>query len=294
MHRIVGGVLALLLALPGARAGDEPKGKPDKPATPQEQYRALVKEYQDQLEGFSKAYQAAKTQEERNKIFQEKYPQPDKFAPKFLALAEKNPKDPAAVEALVWVVNNTGGMPGKDSPHAKALDLLLREHVASDKIGPVCSRLAYQPDKEAEKFLRTILEKNSHKEVQGEAALALAQQGKNRLELVKRIKDQPAMASFYEAQFGKDYLDQLRKQDPEKAVKEVEKLFESANAKYGDVKTPSGTVGEQAQAQLFALRHPIEVGKPAPEIEGEDLEGQKFKLSDYKGKVVLLDFWGNW
>ena len=36
------------------------------------------------------------------------------------------------------------------------------------------------------------------------------------------------------------------------------------------------------------------VGKAAPEIEGEDIDGEKFKLSDYRGKVVLLDFWGNW
>jgi peroxiredoxin len=33
---------------------------------------------------------------------------------------------------------------------------------------------------------------------------------------------------------------------------------------------------------------------PAPEIAGEDIDGKKFKLSDYRGKVVLLDFWGNW
>jgi hypothetical protein len=36
------------------------------------------------------------------------------------------------------------------------------------------------------------------------------------------------------------------------------------------------------------------VGKPAPEIEGEDVDGKPMKLSDYRGKVVLLDFWGNW
>jgi hypothetical protein len=35
-------------------------------------------------------------------------------------------------------------------------------------------------------------------------------------------------------------------------------------------------------------------GKPAPEIEGTDLDGKSFKLSDYRGKVVLLDFWGHW
>jgi hypothetical protein len=36
------------------------------------------------------------------------------------------------------------------------------------------------------------------------------------------------------------------------------------------------------------------VGKMAPPIKGVDLDGKTFQLSDYKGKVVLLDFWGNW
>ena len=36
------------------------------------------------------------------------------------------------------------------------------------------------------------------------------------------------------------------------------------------------------------------VGEAAPEIDAEDIEGTRFKLGDYRGKVVLLDFWGNW
>jgi cytochrome oxidase Cu insertion factor (SCO1/SenC/PrrC family) len=38
----------------------------------------------------------------------------------------------------------------------------------------------------------------------------------------------------------------------------------------------------------------VAVGQAAPEIEGEDIDGKSFKLSDYRGKVVMLDFWGNW
>lgn len=38
----------------------------------------------------------------------------------------------------------------------------------------------------------------------------------------------------------------------------------------------------------------VDEGNVAKEIEGEDIDGKKFKLSDYRGKVVLLDFWGNW
>ncbi len=36
------------------------------------------------------------------------------------------------------------------------------------------------------------------------------------------------------------------------------------------------------------------VGKAAPEISGTDVDGKALKLSDYKGKVVLVDFWGDW
>ena len=36
------------------------------------------------------------------------------------------------------------------------------------------------------------------------------------------------------------------------------------------------------------------VGCEAPEIEGLDDKGEKFRLSEYRGKVVLLPFWGFW
>ena len=38
----------------------------------------------------------------------------------------------------------------------------------------------------------------------------------------------------------------------------------------------------------------LAIGKVAPEISGVDVDGRKFKLSDYRGKVVVLDFWGDW
>ena len=40
--------------------------------------------------------------------------------------------------------------------------------------------------------------------------------------------------------------------------------------------------------------HSLSVGKVAPETEGEDVEGQKLKLSDYRGKVTAIVFWGDW
>jgi cytochrome oxidase Cu insertion factor (SCO1/SenC/PrrC family) len=37
--------------------------------------------------------------------------------------------------------------------------------------------------------------------------------------------------------------------------------------------------------------HAPDLNRPAREIVGTDQDGKQFKLSDYRGKVVLLDFW---
>ena len=36
------------------------------------------------------------------------------------------------------------------------------------------------------------------------------------------------------------------------------------------------------------------VGAPAPDFELKDLNGNAVKLSDYRGKVVLVNFWATW
>lgn len=52
-----------------------------------------------------------------------------------------------------------------------------------------------------------------------------------------------------------------------------------------------------AIADAFLNPHPaiaLEVGQLAPEIVGVDPKGNPMRLSDFRGKVVMLDFWGHW
>ena len=56
------------------------------------------------------------------------------------------------------------------------------------------------------------------------------------------------------------------------------------------ISAPRGAVGDETADVKVGL----EVGNRAPDILGEDIDGVKFKLSDYRGKVVMLDFWGDW
>jgi len=266
---------------------------PSKLATPAEQYRTLLKESQDLPADLAKA----KTADERKQVVARQQSLPLRF----LQLAEKHPQDPVALEALtqtVALVNGTIFPAGdKDSPGYKALALLRRDHVMSGKLGPVCQHVAFGFHKSHETFLRAVLDQNSHREVLALACLSLAQFLNDRLQRLDLLKgqDRPDMAERYHRVFGKDLVEDLQRQDPAPVAREVETLFARAE-KYSDVKVPptyygsGGTVAEKAEAELFQIRH-LAVGKSAPDIEGEDQDGQRFKISDYRGKVVLLDFW---
>jgi hypothetical protein len=56
---------------------------------------------------------------------------------------------------------------------------------------------------------------------------------------------------------------------------------------------PDSRYAEMAERLHFEITR-LQIGMPAPEIEGTDLEGKPMKLSDFRGKVVVLDFWGDW
>lgn len=43
-----------------------------------------------------------------------------------------------------------------------------------------------------------------------------------------------------------------------------------------------------------AKYEPLAVGKPAPDFSLTDLNDKHYRLSDFRGKVVLLNFWATW
>jgi tetratricopeptide (TPR) repeat protein len=304
MNRTALGILGLLVVVPALWALDDPKDKDKtkpksgKPPTPQEAYQAIEKEYQKAQQDFFKAYQAAKTNEEKQKIYEKQYPKVEDYVSRFLELAEKHAKDPVAEKALTWIVQNASYTPNgqkamdillkqaQDNPKdpksgktlammvqfaaytpggRQAVDMLLKDHIQSKDLGPVCQSLLYSDNAEGQ--LQKIIDKNPHKEVKGQAFFTLAQVLKKQSEGVS--------------------------QDKEKATKETENMLQLTIEKYGDVVTPQGKLVDRAKSLLEEIRL-FGYGKQMPDVEGEDLDGKKFKLGDYLGKVVLLDFWGNW
>ena len=60
-----------------------------------------------------------------------------------------------------------------------------------------------------------------------------------------------------------------------------------------DQKYPETKMIIQLKQQLDEMR-PLSMGQVAPEIELPNPEGQTVKLSDFRGKYVMIDFWAGW
>ena len=260
-------------------------------ATPAEQYQALLK----QNDGVAYVYFHATNDTERQTIVE----RVDTATVRLLDLVEQNSKEPFALEALTHIVTQEYWLNtytshrgwGKESPQARAIALLLRDHLQSDRLGETCKRVSSGFRQECATFLRTVLEKSPHREVQGEACLRLAQFLDGRMQKLDLLKEQPELARRYEGLFGMDYIQTLRSRDRAEVMNEAEALYERASETYGDVKLPyNETVGEVARTDLFEIRH-LAVGKMAPEIESDDQDGRPLKLRNYRGNVVLLYFW---
>ncbi len=188
-----------------------------------------------------------------------------------------------ALHALVWVI--TAGETDDDEgtrrtlPRGpavtklrhRAIAVLERDHLQKPEFGDVCQRLLRVSLPECDRLLRAAIKKHAQADVRGLASYALA------VSLARQAG-------------------QLRGQNPVRAdalSEQAERQYENVLAKHKDITFGSSTLGEVAKEKLHELRS-LSVGRAAPEIEGTDLDGRPFKLSDYRGKVVVLDFWAHW
>jgi hypothetical protein len=321
MKWVCGSLAVMLLAWPAAR-GEDPKKEP----SAKERYDALVKEHQTKQREIISQVQKAKG-EEQQKLIQQYYGLGKEFADKFLKVAEDDPKSSVAMDAYFWIVQNANGSaayksanekvsafiaetpladlakklnsiqpnPGvadavlkraqKDEKEAGAVDLigwlatragfmpagrkageiLLEKYPDHTAVTQVLENLGRGGSPDAEKTLRKLAESAAKENIKAAATLALAKHLASR---VDSLSKNPA--------------------EMEKVVAESEKQFKIAIDLYKD----NAEKKKAAERGLAALN--IREGKEAPEIKGPDLDGKDFKLSDYRGKVVLLDFWGNW
>jgi hypothetical protein len=270
MRNLVVAAAALAALAVGARAAPVPP-PPDAPAP-----TAAKKEYDALLAEWHKAAQAKK-------------PNPADWVPKFKAIVTKYPSDPAAVECLVWIVRNDR----TPDTQQEALDALRAKHIDSPAIAGICASLEHWGPPGADAFLRAVFEKSKDHESQGRACYTLARMLKTRAGEAESAKVDPAFRANLVQWYGKELGNAIAKADPAALAKDAEALFERVVKDFSDLKDGKYTFADKANRDLFEMRD-LAVGKAAPEIVGEDENGKAIKLSDFRGKVVMLDFWGFW
>ena len=211
------------------------------------------------------------------------------FAKRFLTLAEDNPRDLASVDALLWVVKKVRGR----SDTTRALELMIMHHAHSDKLNSACPSIAGSRSIAAERLLRAVLAKHSNRLTRSQACYHLAVLLDKEANILERLKTEPELTPRILQYYGHEYGKHLVSRNPVELAKRREDVYALMLKSFSDIKIVDTTMGNVATRALFGIRH-LSVGKLAPEITGQDIHSEPIQLSDYRGKVIMLSFWGHW
>jgi thiol-disulfide isomerase/thioredoxin len=238
------------------------------------------------------------TEAEQKKALDRYYETAADLGRRAMAVVKNRPDAPDAVEALIWA--RKVGTEGNAELAGVIYDFVAEHYLDSDAILPLC-RLAWGDafkSPQVETCLRTAVERSKNPKVRALCCFSL---GRCYQELASAARDlnEPGRREIREGildRFGPVVIRRLRSLDPEKLTREAEACFDRTIKEFGDQR-PMGTffppLGDQAEGMLFLLHH-LGIGRTAPEIEGEDIDGKPMRLSDYRGKVVVDSFWATW
>ena len=239
------------------------------------------------------ALDAAKTDEERQRAIASFHVRVVENSDAALRIARDHPTDPDALDALTFVIQTARAGPSDRSE--RAIAMMTRDHVRDARMGKICAYLfMFVHLESAETLIRSVVNENPDPSARGFACHALAGYLTNQARTVRRLNDEPALRKDYEQSRGKARIDaMLRDKRPDALEIEAATILERVISEFGALTYDKQALAEVASGELFAIRH-LKIGQPAPEIEGQDVEGHRFTLNEYRGKVVVLSFSGNW
>ncbi|MBM4060236.1 MAG: hypothetical protein FJ265_03930 [Planctomycetes bacterium] len=252
------GSLAVLAALPALPAQE--------PVPPIPSAESLQQEFDRALRSWADANNRARAAKDEGELERLRGTRPEPlFAQRFADAAQAFAGKEAAVPYLVWVVQR-----GPAAMATAAMTTLMETHVASPGLRLAVARIGglkhvFGAERSLQ-WLDRVLAKNQdpHCLAQAHFTRAAMHVGTRAVATSEALR-QEALGHLRAA---RAILDGLPKAEVRSLAGLVDALRDEAER--------------------------LEPGLQAPEIEGVDLDGVAFKLSDYRGKVVLLDFWGDW
>ncbi|GEP45431.1 peroxiredoxin family protein [Brevifollis gellanilyticus] len=226
--------------------------------------RALIDEYENTVRANTMKIIEAKTEEEKDK-YRATVPSAEPYAKKVLAMVQEHLGDAGSAVGVSWLVTQASGFPEGQT----ALQMLGTSHVKHSGIAAAVKSLEFYPYEIGGPILKAVREQNPNKTEQAAATYALGMQHFRRYEAAT---DEKTAAE---------------------AKEQAMNYFQEISAKFGDSAINGFPLADQTSRTMFELQN-LSVGSPCPDIEGKDVDGGAFKLADFKGKKVVLIFWGGW
>jgi hypothetical protein len=234
------------------------KPPPDKFAG---ELKTLSQEYRNAQQAYFAPYTKAKTDEERSKVRLDPAKNPSKkFLPLFMKLGRTAAGTKSGAEAML-VVSQLAASNRDKAAAREAFTTLTTKYRDREEAEQAVAGLRYAAytlgQDEVTKTLRGIIAEKTASKLKAAALFTLASM---------LMEDQESSGGEAEAR----------------------RLFDELKKDY-----PDSQYAAQAEGATFEIEN-LQIGKVAPDFEATDEKGVKFKLSDYRGKVVVLDFWGFW
>lgn len=234
---------------------------------PTEKADTISDSFDSQYKWFIEQLRRAKSDKELNDLIALRHPARE-YAPQMLALAKKHPDAPVAWKGLLYTAQMLGSRGCPDECNATLREALAlsekQQRTVRERMPLILSLYECRLSAATDFLKRTVDSSTAEAELRALACYCL---GNN----------------LYESSNG-----DLKKAD--QAVAYLERVKQDFS---GVVIPRLDNLAKIAELRAFEIKH-LDIGRVAPDIEGDDADGVEFKLSDYRGKVVVLDFWVDW
>ena len=175
------------------------------------------------------------------------------------------------------------GQHGAGEIRENAFAALLEHHPSSDQLSVFLANVPHRPSAVTEQVLEALCQSKDG-----------AKRMRAAVELSKYYRRRASYRGFYGPQnkeeaikkIGRPLFEYLIRPNDPGETKALRKVL------FSDFEGDSDFIAE-VKEQRYIVDN-FSIGSQAIETVGKDLDGVEFRLSDYRGKVVLLDFWGDW